>query len=63
MVFFREYYDPDANLRLDEQQLSDQLGISRTLREALARLAQEGLVDIQPRRGAILRKTRPRLLK
>ena len=58
-------YDPDANLRLDERQLSDQLGISRTpLREALARLAQEGLVDIQPRRGVfILRKTKTEIIE
>ncbi|WP_323796041.1 GntR family transcriptional regulator [Nisaea sp.] len=58
-------YDPDANLRLDERQLSEQLGISRTpLREALARLAQEGLVDIQPRRGVfIVRKTKAEIIE
>ena len=53
-------YAPDAHLRLDERQLSEQLGISRTpLREALVRLEQEGLVNIIPRRGIfIVRKTK-----
>jgi len=53
-------YAPDAQLRLDERQLSEQLGISRTpLREALVRLEQEGLVNIIPRRGIfIVRKTK-----
>ena len=36
-------YDADANLRLDERALAEQLGISRTpVREALTRLEQEG---------------------
>ena len=36
-------YAPDAHLRLDERQLSEQLGISRTpLREALVRLEDRG---------------------
>lgn len=35
-----------------EQELADELGMSRTpLREALVRLAEERLVEIQPRRG------------
>jgi DNA-binding GntR family transcriptional regulator len=35
-----------------EQELADELGMSRTpLREALIRLAEDGLVEIQPRRG------------
>lgn len=60
-----DIYAPDANLRLDERQLSEQLGISRTpLREALARLEQEGLVTIQPRRGVfIVRKTKAEILE
>jgi DNA-binding GntR family transcriptional regulator len=50
-------YDDDAELRLDERSLSDQFGISRTpLREALARLDQEGLVRIEPRRGIFIRR-------
>lgn len=58
-------YAPDAQLRLDERQLSEQLGISRTpLREALVRLEQEGLVDILPRRGIfIVRKTKREIVE
>ena len=39
--------------RLVEDRLSEELGVSRVpIREALRALAAEGLVDIQPRRGA-----------
>lgn len=38
--------------KLQEDRLAEELGISRTpIREALSRLAQEGLVEIIPRRG------------
>jgi DNA-binding GntR family transcriptional regulator len=41
---------------LAEVALSEQLGVSRgPLREALGRLAAEGLVTIRPRRGAVVR--------
>jgi DNA-binding GntR family transcriptional regulator len=58
-------YDDDAELRLDERRLSEQFGISRTpLREALARLDQEGLVRIVPRRGIyIVRKSKAEILE
>ena len=58
-------YDDDADLRLDERSLSEQFGISRTpLREALARLDQEGLVRIEPRRGIFIRrKTKAEILQ
>lgn len=50
-------YDEDAVLRLDERSLADQLKISRTpLREALARLEQEGFVEIRPRKGVFVRR-------
>ncbi|MEL6520222.1 MAG: GntR family transcriptional regulator [Pseudomonadota bacterium] len=50
-------YDEDADLRLDERKLADQLGISRTpLREALARLEQDGFLDIQARKGVFVRR-------
>ena len=57
-------YANDAELRLDERELSEQFGVSRTpLREALAQLDQEGLVRIVPRRGIyILRKTKAEIL-
>lgn len=55
-----DIYADDAQLKMDERQLSAQLGISRTpLREALVRLEQEGLVTIAPRMGVfIVRKTK-----
>ena len=58
-------YDEATDLRLDERTLADQLGISRTpVREAVARLAQEGLVEIVPRKGVfIIRKTRDEILE
>jgi DNA-binding GntR family transcriptional regulator len=50
-------YTEAAELRLDERRMSEQLGISRTpLREALARLEQEGFVEIQPRRGVYIKR-------
>ena len=58
-------YADDAELRLDERRLSEKLEISRTpVREALARLEQEGLVHIVPRRGVyIVRKTKAEILE
>lgn len=60
-----DIYAPDANLKLDERQLAERMAISRTpIREALARLAQEGLVEIVPRRGVfVTRKTREEILE
>lgn len=57
-------YADEAELRLDERELSHKFGISRTpLREALAQLDQEGLVRIVPRRGIyIVRKTKAEIL-
>src|SRR5207244_781821 len=41
---------------LAEVALSEQLGVSRgPLREAIGRLASEGLVTVRPRRGAVVR--------
>jgi DNA-binding GntR family transcriptional regulator len=58
-------YAHNANLRLDERDLSAQFGVSRTpLREALAQLDQEGLVKIVARRGIyIVRKTKTEILE
>lgn len=41
--------------RLDEQALADQYGVSRTpVREALRQLGTSGLVEVRPRRGAVV---------
>ncbi len=58
-------YQPDADLRLDERHLAERLGVSRTpIREALARLAQDGLVEIVPRKGVfVTRKSRTEILE
>ena len=57
-------YADGADLCLDERNLSQRFGISRTpLREALAQLDHEGLVRIVPRRGIfIVRKTKAEVL-
>ncbi|MDP5327540.1 MAG: GntR family transcriptional regulator [Paracoccaceae bacterium] len=60
-----DIYQPDADLRLDERQMAERLGISRTpVREALARLSQEGLIEVMPRKGVFVRrKTREEILE
>jgi DNA-binding GntR family transcriptional regulator len=58
-------YQPDIDLRLDERKLAEQLAVSRTpIREALARLAQDGLIVIVPRKGVFVqRKSREEILE
>lgn len=58
------YASPDEP-RLDERALSTQLGVSRTpIREAIARLEQEGLVRIAPRKGVfVIRKPKHEVLQ
>lgn len=60
-----DIYRADADLRLDERSLAEQLNISRTpLRDAIARLEAEGLVSVVPRRGVfVLRKSREEILE
>ena len=60
-----QIYKPGAELRIDERGLAERLRISRTpLREALARLEQEGLVRIAPRKGVyIVRKSKAQILE
>jgi DNA-binding GntR family transcriptional regulator len=59
-ILAMDVYRPDADLRLDEQSLATALGVSRTpVRQALARLEHEGLVQIVARRGVfIVRKSK-----
>ncbi|SDJ26710.1 GntR family transcriptional regulator [Lutimaribacter saemankumensis] len=43
--------------RLDEQSLADQFSVSRTpVREAIVKLASAGLVQLRPRRSALVRR-------
>lgn len=51
--------------RLDKRQLSKDLGVSRTpIREAIARLEQEGFVRTVPRKGVyVVRKTKKQVLE
>ena len=60
-----DIYGTDTDLRLDERKMAEKLGISRTpIREALARLAQEGLVEIVARKGVFVqRKSREEILE
>jgi DNA-binding GntR family transcriptional regulator len=60
-----DIYEGEGEPRLDERQLSEDLGVSRTpVREAIARLEQEGLVRIVPRRGVfVARKTKQEILE
>jgi DNA-binding GntR family transcriptional regulator len=59
-ILAMDVYRDDADLRLDEKRLATALGVSRTpVREALARLEHQGLVQIMPRRGVcIVRKSK-----
>jgi DNA-binding GntR family transcriptional regulator len=50
-------------MRLDETDLAENLGVSRTpIREALIQLSAAGLVEIRPRRGAIVTEIGPHRL-
>lgn len=49
-----------AGTSLDEQQLADRFGASRTpVREALRQLSVSGLVDVRPRRGVVVTRLTP----
>jgi DNA-binding GntR family transcriptional regulator len=64
-ILAADIYAADADLRLDEKGLAEDLGVSRTpVREALARLEHEGLIRIVPRRGIyIVRKTKAEIVE
>ena len=58
-------YERSEAPKLDERHLAESLGVSRTpVREALARLEQEGLVQTIPRRGVfVVRKTKAEIIE
>jgi len=60
-----DIYSSPAPTWLDERQLSERLGVSRTpIREAIAMLEQQGFVKSMPRRGIIvLRKTKREVIE
>ena len=60
-----DIYGSAAEFRLDERQLSEDLGVSRTpIREAMTVLEQEGFVRSVPRRGIfVVRKTKREIIE
>src|ERR1700747_3285560 len=60
-----DIYAHREEIRLDERQLSLQLGVSRTpIREAMSLLEQEGFLRTVPRRGVfIVRKTKKQIVE
>ncbi len=60
-----DIYGADEEIRLDERQLSQDLGVSRTpIREALTVLEQEGFVRSVPRRGIfVIRKSKREVIE
>jgi len=58
-------YRSRADIRLDERQLAQDFGISRTpVREAMAQLEREGFVRSVPRRGVyVVRKTKREVIE
>src|SRR5918911_501615 len=60
-----DIYSHPEEIRLDERELSQALGVSRTpIREAMTLLEQEGFIRTLPRRGIfIVRKTRREIVE
>lgn len=60
-----DIYGNTGEFRLDERQLSNDLGVSRTpIREALTVLEQEGFVRTVPRRGIfVVRKSKQQIIE
>ncbi|QGZ61681.1 GntR family transcriptional regulator [Paraburkholderia acidisoli] len=60
-----DIYRSRDEIRLDEKELTEKLGVSRTpVREAMTLLEQEGFLRTVPRRGVyILRKTRKEIVE
>jgi DNA-binding GntR family transcriptional regulator len=64
-ILAMDLYDGSPRIRLEENQIARDLGVSRTpIREALTLLEQEGLVCSVPRRGVfVARKTKRELIE
>ena len=65
VIVSMDIYRSRSDIRLDERQLAQDFGISRTpVREAMAQLEREGFVRSVPRRGVyIVRKTRAEVIE
>ena len=65
MITEADIYAHPEEIRLDEKQLSQALGVSRTpIREAMTLLEQEGFLRTEPRRGIfIVRKTKKQIIE
>jgi DNA-binding GntR family transcriptional regulator len=65
VIVSMDVYRSRQDIRLDERQLAQDFGISRTpVREAMAQLEREGFVRSVPRRGIyIVRKTRQEVIE
>ena len=64
-IMAMDIYASSEELRLDERQLAEDLGVSRTpIREAITRLEQEGFVRVAQRKGVfVVRKTKEEILE
>ena len=65
VILSLDIYEKPGDVRLDERQIANDLGISRTpVREAMAQLEREGFVRSVPRRGIyVVRKTRAEVIE
>ena len=65
VIIGSDVYRSRADIRLDERQLAQDFGISRTpVREAMAQLEREGFVRSVPRRGIyVVRKTKQEVIE
>ena len=65
VIVSMDVYRNRNDIRLDERQLAQDFGISRTpVREAMAQLEREGFVRSVPRRGIyVVRKTRREVIE
>src|SRR3569623_2150160 len=65
VIVSSDVYRSRTDIRLDERQLAQDFGVSRTpVREAMAQLEREGFVRSVPRRGGyVVRKTKREVIE